>query len=565
SWLEKAQGYYIASRNWRKLFEISLTVMESAGYLIFPSSPRISTEAFFEDPSQFPVKLFNLLNQKPVTSVNHASLAPNPFCISIGIACFVYCCHEFYNIVSGSKHALSPQSHESCIIPIWIRKVNAKPLPSFSHDPRASKKQRISFLLTEDSGRSHIEREEDGESDCSVAQDDHRGKNVMNVRNLLIDDDKPGSMEDRQFKEWQESFDSTKTSVNDATLYLERASSCWSNLKSMVERGGKKTDFLDQEFARLLDIWKLPLDISNAVKLTRADGELTSGNIQVAYTFYREIMSNISMAWGSHRRKESQKEHPTSSHSFIPQSSNDNTPDLACESTMKEQTPFILPFRVLYSISTLYRMIGWWTEARAELCMILATIPIITIDKRLSERDDWYIAKIRDDMISEKSYRLQGLKLAEMTKEGLVVRTIRELMTCFEKELDFAQDRQLDKTIGNIIVLMQFGWPYWRDRLRLVLLPKIKSRGGLKYPDMLRFLYNVEILSEMLDLYKKTPNIEFSFCLDNSLPASTSVSIKALENRISNSLACNIGKMAAEFFRERLKDEQININSNGVE
>lgn len=35
-WLERAQGFYIASRDWRKLFEISLTVMDSTGYLVFP-------------------------------------------------------------------------------------------------------------------------------------------------------------------------------------------------------------------------------------------------------------------------------------------------------------------------------------------------------------------------------------------------------------------------------------------------------------------------------------------------------------------------------------------------
>ena len=35
SWLERAQGFYIANKDWRKLFEVSLGVMNSCGYLRF--------------------------------------------------------------------------------------------------------------------------------------------------------------------------------------------------------------------------------------------------------------------------------------------------------------------------------------------------------------------------------------------------------------------------------------------------------------------------------------------------------------------------------------------------
>ncbi|CAG8796129.1 18122_t:CDS:2, partial [Racocetra persica] len=47
----------------------------------------------------------------------------------------------------------------------------------------------------------------------------------------------------------------------------------------------------------------------------------------------------------------------------------------------------------------------------------------------------------------------------------------------------------LDQTLGNIIVLSQCGWPYWRDRMfRPVVIPLIKKCGGLIYPDLLRFV-----------------------------------------------------------------------------
>ena len=34
-WLERVQGFYIANKDWRKLFEVSLGVMDSCGYLRF--------------------------------------------------------------------------------------------------------------------------------------------------------------------------------------------------------------------------------------------------------------------------------------------------------------------------------------------------------------------------------------------------------------------------------------------------------------------------------------------------------------------------------------------------
>ncbi|CAG8474626.1 11627_t:CDS:2 [Acaulospora colombiana] len=599
-WLERAQGYYIASKEWRKLFEISLTVMDSTGYLVFPryiiahllesdnhklfitisyrhhslsSSPRITIADFFEDPSQLPAKLFNLLNQ---TSVNQTSLTSetilNSFCLSIGVACFVYCCYEFYDIVSGLKHVSSPESTSNCIIPIWTEGINAEfPNPlsppnyfNLSNGPRASKKRRISFLLTGDPGRNNLGTDgDDGESEYSITHKrNHRSKNVMNVRNLLIDDDDEiGEMEGSRIKEWQEPI------VRNAISHLERASKCWDDLRSMVNRRGNELEFLNREFGRLLDAWNLPLDVFNAVMLTRADSELINGNINTAYTSYREIISRISAAWGSQRKRESRKEkHSTPVRQDHQRSFNDNTLDPAstCESTIKEQSPLILTFRVLYSISTLYRAIGWWAQARVELCMILATLPITPVDERCSERDDWYMAKIWEDLISRKSSEFQRFKLIEMTKEGLVIRTVKELMACFEYELNSAQDSLLDQTIGNIIVLMQFGWPYWRNQLRQVLFPKIRSRGGLKYPDMLRFLHNVEILGEMLKFHGETPNIEFSFFSNDSFLASTTESIQAMENRISNSPRFNGSKSLAEFFRERLNDEPLNSNSGEI-
>ncbi|RHZ51269.1 hypothetical protein Glove_481g97 [Diversispora epigaea] len=565
-WLERAQGFYIASKDWRKLFEISLTVMDSTGYLVFPSSPRISLESFFEDPLQLYVKLFNLLNQKPVTFLTQET-TQHSFCISIGIACFVHCCHEFYKLVSGSK-SMPSEGKRNCLIPVWIEKVNTETAPPpptsssiktptittpiigstsnahhLSHDdidPRVNKKRRLSFILTEDSS----------DSDKPVDNAEvNRGKNVMNVRNLLIND---------RVVEWQDSFNLTIKIVCNATVYLERALGCWDDLKLMFRRGGNEPQHLDKdlnkEVNRQLKAWNLPLDVSNAVMLTRADCELTKGNISMAFTFYREIISRISGAWNEYRTK-SQKDHL--------KSLNDDILDQAFmdESSIKE-LPLLLAFRVLYSISVLYRAIGWWAQAKVELCMILATIPFTPVNNYHFEKDDLYISNTKRCINFDEKYKHQRFKLMEVTQEGLVVRVIKELMACFENELDNVEnpeDPLMDETICNIIILSQIGWPYWRDRvLSQVIFPKIKSRGGLKYPNLLKFMYNVEILREILELHRTSPDLKFSLCPvseNNPTPASTTLSIKVLENRIENPIEIHINEIMVKFFRERSKDE----------
>ena len=65
----------------------------------------------FDDPHKLPSKLFCLLNQKQMSLVNQPFMmhdsAPHSFAVSIGIACFVLCCHEFYEYVAGLKSMYS--------------------------------------------------------------------------------------------------------------------------------------------------------------------------------------------------------------------------------------------------------------------------------------------------------------------------------------------------------------------------------------------------------------------------------------------------------------------------
>lgn len=189
------------------------------------------------------------------------------------------------------------------------------------------------------------------------------------------------------------------------------------------------------EVDRQLKAWNLPLDVSNSVMLTRADCELTKGNLSMADTFYREMMTRISGAWDEHRRKESQKDHFKSSPSLNDESVDQESMD---ESSIKELSPLILTYRVLYSISVLYRAIGWWTQAKVELCIIMATVPPTLVDSDHFKKDDWYVSNTKKNINFSEKYQDQKFKLMEVTQEGLVVRVIKELMACFEVRAQYS-------------------------------------------------------------------------------------------------------------------------------
>ncbi|CAH1761157.1 13205_t:CDS:10, partial [Entrophospora sp. SA101] len=513
TWLERAQSYYIASKKWRKLFEVSLGVMNSCGYIRFESSPQITIIDLFEEQLKLPEKLFKLLNEKQYSVYNNKGFIEGvrttfPFAISIGIACFVYCCHQFYELVAGSKAITTNDGtgKRDCLIPIYpITMIQSSSTSSSLcvHNPP------INEMST----------------------------NIMNVKNLLINDDDYNNKTDRskslskncQTKNDEISMKSDKlkdttdrdreslSSLNDeAMLLLKRSLDCWKLLKQLITNGDvSKSKTVDHEIDLFTRSWCLPLDVVNALMLTRADIALLLGNLDTAYRIYHDMCGQFSGAWDAHRNRKLNKKGLTTITTIIDTTFVKDSPELSivnADDEIKIQTPLMLPFRVLYTIAILYLLVGSYHEAKMELQIILATIPFTPVTHEHFEKD--------------------------MSEDGLVVRAIKELMDCYKKELN-SSSRSLNddyNTLGNMIVLMQHGWPYWRDRLfRPVVLQKIKELNGLKYPDLLGFV------SKLHDLYKENPNIYY--CLISSSPSSSSNnnenneairSIKALEEKIKN-------------------------------
>ncbi|RIA98597.1 hypothetical protein C1645_731491 [Glomus cerebriforme] len=643
SWLERAQGFYIAIKDWKKLFEVSLGVMDSCGYLRFESSHRTTMVDLFDDSHKLPSKLFSLLNQKQATPVNQPFMmhdsAPHPFAVSIGIACFVLCCHEFYEYVAGLK------SKRTCLIPVFPigqLTVTAPPSPpqstftspitsqstscSYIHhlscddqcETRVNKRRRlsVSFLLSKESnekadigGGSECENYIDNlgirskynidsiNDEKNNKSEKYKGNSVMNVINLLInnDDDPDLSLQQKQdsnSKErsnqklnteqinlWHESYISSESIIHDATSHIERALICWQLLEKMVLREGNDPKILDQELENHIKSWDLPLDVTNSIILTRGDLALSRGSWHIAYTFCQKICTRIEGAWDAHRKKVSKKEQspPLSSPTYLQKkqhSIQEESLDLSKinDCSVKEQTPLLLTFRVIYSISKIYLLIGWWREARKELLMILATIPFTPVTQEHFKKDDWCTNKTIESIGYDEGYKQKHFKLMEVTQEGLVVRTIKELMICYENELSSFSHQQLDidNTLGHIVVLIQYGWPYWRDRLfRPIILPRIIKHGGLNYPDMLRFVYNIEILREIYELHRIFPDLNFSLLKQSSTSSdqltdfnTTKASIQALEDKINHPSSRSNNEKLVEFCKERLIHLQNNTGVN---
>lgn len=173
--------------------------------------------------------------------------------------------------------------------------------------------------------------------------------------------------------------------------------------------------------------------------LTRGDLALSIGSWDTAYTFCQKICTRIEGAWDAHRKKVSEKEQspPLPSPTYLQKKQQliqEESSDLSKinDFSVKAQTPLLLTFRVIYSISMIYLLIGWWREARKELLMVLATIPFTPVTQEHFRKDDWCMNKTIEGIEHGVGYKRKHFKLMEVTQEGLVVRAVKELMACYE-------------------------------------------------------------------------------------------------------------------------------------
>ncbi|CAG8611354.1 11952_t:CDS:10, partial [Ambispora gerdemannii] len=589
-WLQCGQSFYIANKDWKKLFEVSLSVMDTCNYIKLKSSPRTTLVDLFLDCRKLPEKLFKLLCQEKIIKDPLAY----SFAQTIEMACFVHCCYEFYEYVAGLK-SKSSGGQRTFLIPCWpsphfestgvLRTRIEKSKFSFnskdneeilSSDESVSKRVIKKRKLANSSNSTTIL------SEMGVTVSEHRGKekardtNIMNVYNLIHneeekvekveykDNEKIGRLsskdsddlanthlkrEDASFTE-DNQFD--ESMVNEAIIALERADECWNLIKEMYSENTN----IEQDLELLLKVWNLPLDITNAVMLTRSELNLKHGvYFDTSLNYFKDICGRFSGAWDEYRQKIAEKGKKPN-----------NGEDMKINDTefaIRNQTPIMLTLRVLYSIAMIYMIAKMWGEARTELLIILAVMPYTTILNEHFEKDEWLLMEKKNNFDSEQFKN--PYKLIEVTQEGLIVRAIKDLIWSYEMELDTNSSNNNDK-LCQLIVLSQYGWPYWRDRLfHPIILPGIKKCGVLIYPQFLQFVSNIEIAKGIVKLYQTSPNLKLQLLPNNN---STSDSIKALDTFIrretissfTTDTSSSIDSLI-EFCKMSLAEKQISDNT----
>jgi len=279
SWLYRAQSYYLAVKEWKELFGVSLEVLSKCGYLKLESSAAIRVVDLFDQPLKFAEKLFNLIARKKFADKRQSTIA-----ISIGVACFIYHCFEYYERGFGDK---SRSGNNTCPIPATRNESDTSiltPIMQSAASYHASKREPDPVIAKNINTFPPIRviKKNSVRNDGSYPRTKKRKVcqsnsceryDVMKVTNLLIseevsqqaDDVSDDSDDDNaSLAEVANNQEVNDAIVNEAMLYLGMAGDCWIRLKQMIDNANSD---VEQELTRLIEIWKLPLDLSNALSL----------------------------------------------------------------------------------------------------------------------------------------------------------------------------------------------------------------------------------------------------------------------------------------------------------
>ncbi|KAI8974997.1 hypothetical protein BDB01DRAFT_853651 [Pilobolus umbonatus] len=279
--------------------------------------------------------------------------------------------------------------------------------------------------------------------------------------------------------------------VDNALQILSKAADCLRHIVDLwywaIEKVSEKSimDELgswEQELCRVIDGYNLPFDMHNAVLLVRSDLALSSpsvpGNLAKALELSQSICDRIEIQ----RRQER----------------GDRT-------STEMDIPFMFAFRVLYNIGVIYLLVGSLQQSTLEIAIILSVFPI---PNGLNERDFIY-DEIDCHTVANIFYGHE-FGLMRVTQEGLVVRCIKHLVVSLDNESEQRRgmasiDSALkwDEKAGSMIVLMQYGWPYWCDRTELwnKIMNRISEKGIFKNREFLEYLYVSDVLQAIRHLH----------------------------------------------------------------
>ncbi|KAI7888364.1 uncharacterized protein EV154DRAFT_518044 [Mucor mucedo] len=380
--------------------------------------------------------------------------------------------YDYYRYVCGTDEASSSAEEKSCLIPVCSFQPNNgivnKPGSKRPYD-NGSEKNTLDF-----SDDLHLLRRNDnlkkiGSSSCSSVTDEDNDDRAKGLDSYCV------------------------KGVDNALHILSKAGDClrhcvdlwnWANgqlsQKTLIDHLGG----WEKELCRVIEGYKLPFDMNNAILLVRSDLALSSpsiaGNLAKALELSQSICDRIEVQ----RRQEKTDNNRASSEMDI---------------------PFMFAFRVLYNIGVIYLLVGSLQQSTLEIAIILSVFPI---PNGLNEKD------FNNDEIDcctvANIFNGREFGLMRVTQEGLVVRCIKHLIVSLDNESELrggmaSIDSALrwDEKAGNMIVLMQYGWPYWSNRTNLwhKIMNRISEKRVFKNREFLEYLYVSDVLQAIRHLH----------------------------------------------------------------
>ncbi|KAG0742918.1 hypothetical protein G6F26_009029 [Rhizopus arrhizus] len=451
------QRFYIKKHKWEESIQFTCTMLTACGY------EGLLDESTFAEHT---TRLLYLKQHRGTVRVDgeggRDSLNTEEFVVLATVMCeymaatsqFVQFGYDYYKAVCGTDNENADEA-KSCLIPICTfqpNKSNDKSTVDFADDSSfSSRRKRLRLDYSDEDTDSKIERER------SRGLDSYCVKGVDNTLQILS---KAGDCLRHVVELWQWAAEKLTTD-------------------EIVEQFGS------WEQGKVIDAYKLPFDMHNAILLVRSDLALSSpsvpGNLAKALELSQDICDRID----KQRRQEKTGEgNMTLSDTDI---------------------PFMFAFRVLYNIGIIYLLVGSLQQSTLEIAIILSVFPI---PNELDEKD--FLNDEIDCRTVANIFQGREFGLMRVTQEGLVARCIKHLVVGLDNESEqkggmASIDSALrwDEKAGNMIVMMQYGWPYWNKRTNLwqKVINKISEKRVFKNREFLEYLYVFDVLHAILQVH----------------------------------------------------------------
>lgn len=524
------QRYYIQKHDWSELVKFTCAMLDCCGYA------GLGRLDFLSHTNRFQY----MKEQRPNIRLDTDEAAaqaegipeeqrqrPEDLHVLVAFMCefmaatsqFVQFGYDYYKAVCVIDD--SAQDEKACLIPIC------------AIQPGVLKKGSMPLVSSHDDDSHHHEQQQQQQPLQQLQRTEHDDADAARKRTIderNEDNSTPNDDEERQTKkarldemleERGQGLDAyCMKGVDEALQILSKAGDCLRHLVDLWQWAAMKspkTNWItvfggwEEELCRVIDLYKLPFDVHNSVLLVRSDLALSSpsvpGNLGKALDLSQSICDRIEVQ----RRQEKTDAQKASSEYDI---------------------PFMFAFRVLYNISVIYLLVGSLQQSTLEIAIILSVFPI---PNDLEAKH--FVADEMDCRTVATVFKGHEFGLMRVTQEGLVVRCMKHLIVSLDNQseqrtgmasIDSAM--KWDDRAGNMIVLMQYGWPYWSTRTNFWhnILRKMQDRRTFKNREFLEYIYVPEILQSIRSLHE-TEKVIFDiippeFALRSSYRALTTTS-----------------------------------------